>query len=234
MPWSPSFDYLEAVWLPLLRRLGISAEIAAAATGWFPIGKGEISATIAGLGKDRCGALQPASLVERGALVRILGRAIAANLPSHIPQRMVDRARSLLQPLGVELRLVAERVQAACPGAGLFLTAEFENVRGGVGAQGERGKSSEAVAEEAVTSLVAYLDSRAAVDAHLADQILAPLALAGGPSTFSAERCTRHLETNAWVIDRFGLAAITIEKRTDGTARVDVRPTGSHRGDPEH
>ena len=81
------------------------------------------------------------------------GRAVAANLPSHIPQRMADRARSLLAQAGIDARIEPLRVRAASPGAGLFLSAEYERVHGGFGALGERGKASEVVAEEAVAEV---------------------------------------------------------------------------------
>jgi RNA 3'-terminal phosphate cyclase (ATP) len=62
------------------------------------------------------------------------------------------------------------------------------------------------------------------MDRHLADQMLLPLALAGGPSAFTCEAATRHLTTNAWVIEQFGAAQVLIEEQRDSSARVTVRP----------
>lgn len=75
------YDYVNDVWLPLLHRLGISAMLTLARTGWFPVGRGEIAATIQGAGRH---ALPGLDQRERGRLLRICGRAIAANLPAHI------------------------------------------------------------------------------------------------------------------------------------------------------
>ena len=59
---------------------------------------------------------------------------------------------------------------------------------------GERGKASEAVADEAVDQLVAFeAVPRAAIDPHSADQILLPLALARGRSEFTVSEVTEHL-----------------------------------------
>jgi hypothetical protein len=44
-------------------------------------------------------------------------------------------------------------------------------------------------------------NSGATLDRHLGDQILAPSCFADGPSRFTVEEITRHLETNAWVIE---------------------------------
>lgn len=65
--------------------------------------------------------------------------------------------------------------------------------------------------------------SGAAVELHLADQLLLPLALASGTSTFTAARPTRHFLTNAWTIGEFGLAEIAIEQ--EAYCRVRVTPT---------
>jgi RNA 3'-terminal phosphate cyclase (ATP) len=215
--WSPPFDYARDVWLPALAPMGITATLELAAWGWYPVGQGELRATINGLGSGR--RLLPWTLMERGALRRVWGRAVAANLPAHIPQRMSDRARSLLAEAGIEARVEPLRVRAACAGAGIFLSAEYEHVRAGFNALGEKGKSSEAVAEEAIGALLAHHASGAALDAHLADQVMLPIALAGGVSCFSVERVSRHLTTNAWVMEQFGLARVLIEER-----QVTIQP----------
>ena len=101
------------------------------------------------------------------------GRAVAANLPSHSPQRMADRARSRLERTGLEARAEPFRVRVAFPGEGIFLTAEYENVSAGFNALGRRGFSSEAVAGQAVTALARHRDSCAALDAHLAKPVFA-------------------------------------------------------------
>ena len=91
-------------------------------------------------------------LLQRGALRRIVGRAVAANLPAHIPQRMTDRARAVLGDLGVPVDIEAQQVTAACPGAGIFLVAEYEEMTASFSALGRLGKPSEAVADEAVAA----------------------------------------------------------------------------------
>src|SRR5271169_2353248 len=90
MARSPPFDYMRDVWLPVLARLGGEASVELAAWGWYQVGKGEVRARIRGLGAHRA-MLKPLELEERGPLLRIFGRAVAANLPALIPQRMADR-----------------------------------------------------------------------------------------------------------------------------------------------
>lgn len=225
--WAPAYDDLANAYLPALRRMGLSADAELKRWGWYPAGGGEVVCKIrGGPDRDRPRASWPSPIeaLERGPLVRIRGRAVAANLPAQIPQRMSDRARAALSDLGVPVQIEALRVRAACPGAGIFLLADYETLPASFSAFGRQGKPSEAVAEEAVAALREHHASKAAVELHLADQLLLPLAVAAGPSAFTLARPTAHLATNAWTIEQFGLAKVMIGP--DQVCWVDVLPSG--------
>jgi RNA 3'-terminal phosphate cyclase (ATP) len=93
-------------------------------------------------------------------------------------------------------------------------------------ALGQLGKPSETVADETVAAFREHHDSDAAVELHLADQLLLPLALAKGASAFTAPRPTGHLTTNARTIGQLGIADIVIEPGTP--CRVRIAPHGWH------
>ena len=61
---------------------------------------------------------------------------------------------------------------------------------------------AEVVAGRAVEGARVYLAVNAAVDEHLADQLLLPMALGSGGS-FMARKVTPHVHSNAVVIERF-------------------------------
>ena len=214
---SPSYDYVHDVWLPTLARMGVRAELFLARSGWFPVGRGEARLRIAGSGE-----LRPLRLEHRGPLHSVTGRALAANLPAHVCERMAARARGLLEQAGMATEIEAVVLEAACPGAGLYLTAHYENSLAGFSAQGKRGKPAERVAEEACSALLHHYQSGAALEQHLADQLILPAALCRGESVFSVERISTHLVTNAWVVERFGLARINIAPAADGTGFVKI------------
>ena len=65
-----------------------------------------------------------------------------------------------------------------------------------------------------------YLESGAAVDGHLADQLLLPMALGGG-GVFTTARVSQHTRTNADVIRRFLEVPITIDEG-DPVSRIRV------------
>jgi RNA 3'-terminal phosphate cyclase (ATP) len=224
VPWSPSFDYFETIWLEVLRGLGLNATARLDAWGFYPAGGGAITLDLAGAPGNSKPCLTSLTATERGNITAIEGRAVAANLPSHIAQRMADRAEALLRPLGVPVAIKTERVRSISPGAWVFLKAVYENTVSGFGAHGRRGKSSEEVAEDAVAELLKFHQSPTALDSHLADQMLLPLSFAEGQSEFTCANMSRHLETNAWVIEQFEAARIEIGRRPDGTGHVKVTP----------
>jgi len=219
--WSPSFHDLLNAYFPALRQIGFRIDAELKRWGWYPIGNGEISCQI---GSDEGAArLKPIHLVDRGPLRQVAGTAVAANLPAHIPQRMADRARASLGVLGVPVNIVPQRITAAGPGAGIFLVAEYENIPASFSGYGRLGKPSEAVADEAVAAFREHHASDGAVEFHLADQLLLPLSLAAGSSTFTTLRATRHLMTNAWNIGQFAIADIAIEQGTPCRVRIEPR-----------
>lgn len=122
------------------------------------------------------------------------------------------------------MNIVPRRLGAACPGAGIFLTAEYERIRCGFSALGRLGKPAEMVADEAVDALLRHHASPAVVDEHLGDQLLVPFALADDASALVVERVSTHLQTNAWVIEQFGLARVQMVRQDSGAMLVTVSP----------
>jgi RNA 3'-terminal phosphate cyclase (ATP) len=224
--WSPPFDFLASAYFPALRRMGFCFDAELKSFGFYPAGGGEAVCMIAPRQDSFNGRGWPAPLdvTSPGPLRRIRGRAIAASLPSHIPQRMADHACALLADLNVPVEISQLPVSAASPGAGIFLTAEYEELNASFSALGRRGKLAELVAEEAVAGLREHHASDAAVELHLADQLLLPLAFATGASSFTAAHATRHLSTNAWTIRQFGLAGIEISEGVPCHVRVEPVP----------
>jgi RNA 3'-terminal phosphate cyclase (ATP) len=208
--WSPSFHYLCDVYLPTLLCWGVSANIELSAWGWYPAGGGEIKATIPG----RARLAGNGDWQNRGELQRVKGLVVASSLPAHIAQRIRNRAVNLFDRAEIPTAIEPQRVRSESPGAGIFLTAEYENVRAGFTALGKKGKPSEQVAQEAVDAVLAYHRSGAVVDAHLADQLILPVALAEWSGTLSVEQVSDHTLTNLWVIEQFlGPVARVDQKR---------------------
>jgi RNA 3'-terminal phosphate cyclase (ATP) len=88
------------------------------------------------------------------------------------------------------------------PGNIDLIEIESEHVTEVISAFGQRGVAAERVADDAVREAREYLVSQAVAGEHLADQLLLPMALAGGGS-FTATKLSRHSKTNAEIISKF-------------------------------
>jgi len=108
-----------------------------------------------------------------------------------------------LKKLGVPCEIAVEYGPTASPGSGIDLWAVANHTRLGANALGARGKRAEEVGSEAAADLIRQLNSGAALDEWMGDQILPFLAVAGGASAVSIARITDHLRTNLWVIKHF-------------------------------
>ncbi len=216
--WSPPFDYLKQVYLPTLARSGFRADCHLDAWGFYPVGNGQISATIEPVRQP----LTPLTLEARGELQQVHGHAIACNLPADIAQRIANRASNVLTGAGIPTRLTPSREKGAGPGAGLFLMSTYDQTVAGFSALGAKGKPSDKVADEACQELLAYHAAMAPVDSHLADQLLLPLALIAGRSQFRTSQISLHLLTNAQIIQRFVPARISIEGAEGQPGQITV------------
>lgn len=217
--WSPPFHYLKHVYLPTLARMGLEAQAEVERWGWYPIGGGEMTAEIRGRKESHPAGL---NLVERGKLKRLWGISATSNLPAHIGQRQKKRAEGYLRKRGFAPQI--EIVDAPSPGQGtiVFLATEYEHTVAGFSSSGRRGKPAEKVAEEACREFIAYHQSGACLDKHLADQLILPLALASGPSAFTTCEITPHLLTNVWVVRQFLDVRFEIEGEEGEKGRVHI------------
>ncbi|GAB1542079.1 RNA 3'-terminal phosphate cyclase [Scytonema sp. NUACC21] len=205
--YSPSMTYIQEVYQPMLRRMGVRIEIQINSWGWYPQGGGEVQLSINGDTK-LCGI----NLVERGDLQQVRGLAVVTQLPSHIPQRMASRAENVLREEDLKVAVKPIHAKGVAPGAGLFLTADYEKSLAGFSGLGRIGLPAEKVADIACEEFLQFHETGAPVDEHLGDQLLLPTALASTPSEYKVALVSTHLTTNAWVIEQFGLAKVTVDE----------------------
>jgi len=220
VPWSPTADYLTQVFLPALGSIGLRATVELRRRGFYPAGGGEIEAVIEP-GQAARGFTPPDHVAGR----RIIGFSAVSRLPRSIAERQRRRALERLEARGLTAEIaVGEDATARSPGTVLFLAVPG---RAGFSALGRPGLRAEAVADQAVESLLAYLASGAAVDTHLADQLVPILAFAGEPSNFTCPELSSHLETVAWVVEQFLPGCVQFD--AGPPARVRVTPASDSR-----
>ena len=216
-PQAPPFEFLADAFLPLLRRMGGAVDARLERAGFYPAGGGRMSVSISGTG-----GLQPLELPRRGATRRRRARALVSRLSRQIGDRELAVIRSRLGWDDDELEVVVLSEGMAGPGNALLLSIESEHIVEVFTGFGEVGIRAEAVAERAADDARRYLAADVPVSAHLADQLLLPLAVAGR-GMFRTVPLSRHARTNADVIRQFLGASIDVTPVGDRTIDVSVR-----------
>ncbi len=224
---APSFPFLDQTWRPLMATLGIPITLKSHNAGFYPRGGGHLEALI------EPATLRARHFPHRGELTRIHGISGVAGLPIAIADRMARRARDRLADHGLAPLTEIQTVEwnAPSPGAALVLTTDHQGTPATFTGLGKRGRPAEAVADEAIDALLAYLTTDGLIDPHSADQILLPLALAPGPSTYTVSQVTDHLRTNIATIQAFLNRQIDLLEPPKAPARIHIGPHQPHAND---
>jgi RNA 3'-terminal phosphate cyclase (ATP) len=217
VPNSPCYHFLEATWRRYLAEIGVRIDLHMDRPGFYPRGGGKIEAVIHGATRDQLKALHLESCAG-SRLVR--GFSAVAGLPSGIAKRQAEQARQRLEAENCEVDIELLTWQGG-PGTvvGLSVATPIPTFFFALGA---RGKRAEAVADEAVDQVLAFLAGPLGVDAHSADQLLLPLAFAQAASSFPAAQLTQHLFTNRETLAAFLPRKIEIEGQQNEPGRVEI------------
>ena len=217
VPWSPSYHYLANHWAVVVRNLGLDLSFRLERAGFYPRGGGLAHAEV----KPRVRPGSPLFIEERGQLVVVRGTSGAAHRRNQVAERQQKAVRARLwEARRLEVAWSVQAPPAASPGSYVLLEAVFEKTRAAFGFLGERGVPAETVGDRAARALLKFLDGEGAVDPHLADQLVVPLALAGG-GRVTTSQVTAHLETVAEVVTLFGVPA-RISGRRGGPGAFEV------------
>ena len=212
---APPFDFLAQAFLPLVCRTGPRVEIDLVRYGFYPPGGGKLTVLIEPTGERR-----RLDIDRRGQIRRRLARALCVRLPPSVGERELSVVRARLGWGGEELQVVTSD-NALSPGNVLTLEVEGEQMTELFTCVGERGVRAETVAERAVAEVETYLEHGAPVGEHLADQLLIPLALAGGGS-FVTGRPSLHTTTNIEIVKMFLDAEITARQVSERQWKIEV------------
>jgi len=194
-PLAPPYEFLASSFLPLLRRMGADIDLQLERHGFYPRGGGRMRARI-----QPAHRLRPLEILERGEPLGRRATSLLCGLPQHIAERELSVLR---ESLGLtQNELTTEMVEAYSPANVLFLALKYENLSEVFTALGIRGVPAEQVAQGLVDEIQRYLRTSAPVGIHLADQLLLPLALAGG-GRYRTLSPSRHTLTNIDIIHHF-------------------------------
>lgn len=226
VPWSPPWDYLAQVTLPVLRPFG-AAQLKLIRRGYYPKGAGQIAAKLNGSSQPK----SPQEWLIQGDIRAIRGVSHAAGLlrERRVAERQAGAAEHLLARLGCPVEIEVAYSESAGLGSGVTLwTESLGSPPLGFSALGAKGKASEDVGREAARALMTEMESGAAVDRHLADQLIPFLAVVGGSLRTSA--ITAHVRSSIYVAERilgtrFDVHGLTVSAHPEGgSARKPTSP----------
>lgn len=195
-PLSPPFDFLAKAFLPLLNRMGPRVEAELERPGFYPAGGGRIRVAVTPAIK-----LSPLHLDERGEIRSKRVTAMVAALPRAVAERELEILSRRLDWEAPCFRIESLR-NSQGPGNVVTVEIESEHVTEVFTGFGEKGVAAEKVAEGVAAEAMNYLRAGVPVGQHLADQLLLPMALAGGGS-FRTVEPSMHANTQVDVLQQF-------------------------------
>ena len=205
-PFAPPYDFLDHVFLPHLRAMGADVSLELARYGTMPEGGGQLVL------ETRPSKLKPIEILEAGAITARRATAIVAKLPRHIAERELAVAQERLK----EPR--CEAIELADVGPHNCFMVEVELASGArelCTSHGRKGYPAEDVADDALDELEDFLECGVPVGEHLADQLLLPMAVAGGGKFRTLAPLTDHAHTNAGVIREFLDVELAVREAED-------------------
>lgn len=195
---SPCYHFLETTWAAYLRLLGLNIKLRMKRSGFYPRGGGLIHAEI-----EPAARLHGLKIAACTPPTHATGFSAVANLPEHIARRQAERAAKRLAHLNLKTDIREEKWPH---GMGTVIAVALDTTPAPTlfFALGQRGKPADRVADELVDQVETFLDAETpGVDAHTADQLVLPLALAEGTSRYPVSEVTLHLLTNIAVVRLF-------------------------------
>jgi len=216
-PASPPAEFLGETFLPAIRALGPTVDLRLVRHGFYPAGGGSYEVVV-----EPVPTLAPVERSHREPTVVYEVEAKVAHLARHIAFREVQAASAVL---GLDAtRQRAHRVDSDGPGNTVVVRARAGDHTEVFTGFGRKGVPAETIGRAVAEAAARWHAGGAPVGEHLADQLLVPMAMAGGGS-FHTGPLSRHTTTNIEVVQRFLDARFTTSEAPDGTVRVSCSPS---------
>ena len=219
VPWSPTFDYFDAVVKRAYRTIGVEFSARAVRRGYYPRGGGRAVVKV-----EPCKTLLPLQLTKSPRVEAVDLMSRCALLPRHVAERQLSSASAALEQRGLHIgqKLVAEE-PADSPGSSVLVSSSSDSFFLGSDELGARGRPSEEVGLAAGERFASFVRSGACVDDNLADMLAPLLSLASGPSALRVARVSKHLDAGFYIAKLFTSCEYSVREEGQG-AVVVIRP----------
>jgi RNA 3'-phosphate cyclase len=219
VPWSPTFDYFDAVVRRAYGALGIRFSARAVRRGYYPRGGGRATVSV-----EPCEALRPLQLTKPPRVGGVDLTSRCALLPRHVAERQLGSAAVTLEEKGLHVgrKLVAEE-PADSPGSSVLVSSSDDSFFLGSDELGARGRPSEEVGRAAAERFSSFVRSGACVDDNLADMLAPLLSLASGPSALRTTHVSKHLDAGFYIAKLFSPCEYGVREEGQGVV-VTIKP----------
>jgi len=217
--FSPPLEYCRRMLAPALKRMGAEFTLSCSRRGFYPKGGGDVHLDVPGLQPGQ--TLLPIDISTRGDVQLADATLFVTQELRDDEAAAIAQVRRALHGLAPEIRVEPCVVQASDPrspklwvevlvstttGAAFHGSGEPKDLNGGnKGGKGQKGwgkgggaspaEVAASSAREAREPLDKQLQTGAAVDEHLIDQLILPASLAAGKSKFLAAELSLHAKT---------------------------------------
>ena len=198
--WSPTWDYFEHVFLPLINKTGVDVKAHLIKRGYYPKGGGEAEIEI-----EPIKTIKPLKLSDEQEFTEIKGIVHIGNLPENISTRIKHSVIKNLLKQAFMTSIEIDKSKTLSPGTGVTLWAKSKDTVLGAAVLGEKSVTSEEVGEKAALNIIKEIESGATLDVYAFDQLLPYMVLAceQGESSCRIRELSNHASTNMWLLQRF-------------------------------
>lgn len=224
VPFAPPFEFMKLSLFPLLEKMGPRLSASIQKAGYMQVGGGSVQVEI-----EPVFALSPLHICAEEAVKEIYADIYLHNIDKSVAERETE---TLLSPRSFQLglepgqvylnRLCREQEEPEGSGNAVLVTLRHKDHATVCSEIGQRGRAAEVVARKAATRALRFRQSGAPVEEHLADQLIVPLALAGGGS-FLTEKPTLHTTTCMELLPLFLPVTTGVEQKNDRQYLVSVQ-----------
>jgi len=197
--WSPSWDYFEHVFVPILKKMGVIVFPKLILRGYYPKGGGEAIITIKPSDK-----IKPLKLKDENEFTNVSGKINISNLPDHIITRMRHATIKAFLKNNIMTSINVDHTTSLSSGVGITLWTQTKGAILGNTMLGEKGVSAEEIGKNAANNLIKEIESEVNLDTYAFDQIIPYMVLAKkhGESSCKIRELSSHSSTNMWLLQQ--------------------------------
>ncbi|MBK9097919.1 MAG: RNA 3'-terminal phosphate cyclase [bacterium] len=212
--FSPPVDFLNYSFFNQLRKMGPVVNINIGKFGFFPVGGGKIDVNVKPVKE-----LNQIEIIEKGSQLNRKAIAYSSLIPESIGK---SEMKIIQKKLGWnEVNCIAKMVDSPGPGNVIILIDENDNSTETFTGFGRKNYKLKNVIDDVLREYSEYVDADVPVYKYLADQLIIPMALAGGGSFITTEP-TLHTMTIIEVVKKFLAINISVDKINEKQYQIRI------------